>query len=62
MMSDRAIVTIAIRYEVTNLPSNVATAKVVHYDLDLHFQGHKFSNVNISKMVRASEKLLKTTL
>ena len=31
-------------------------ANVVHLDLDLHFQGHENWNVNISKMVRVSEK------
>ena len=28
----------------------------VRHNLDLHFQGNDFSNVNISKTVRASEK------
>ena len=41
------------------MPSNGATAKVVHIDLDLHFQGHKFRDVDISKTVRANEKVPK---
>ena len=32
------------------------TANVVHHDVDLHFQAHEFSDVNISKTVRAREK------
>ena len=35
------------------------TANVVCHDLDLHFQGHKFGIVNISKTVRARKKMLK---
>ena len=31
-----------------HLPSNGATANVVHHDLDLNFQGHEFFIVNIS--------------
>ena len=38
------------------LSSNGATANVVHRDFDLHFQGHKISNENISKTVRLSKK------
>ena len=33
--------TIAIKYELIYLLSNGVIAKVVHRDLDLHFQGHK---------------------
>ena len=42
------------------MPSNGATTNVVRRDLDLHFQGHEFSNLNISKTVRASEKCSST--
>ena len=52
----RAKITIAIKFEVEHLPSNGATANVIHNDPDLHFQGHEFWNVNISKTVTASEK------
>ena len=44
------------------MPSNGATANVVHYDLDLYFEGHELLNVNISKTVRASEKCSSMTL
>ena len=37
------------------MPSNGASANVVHLDLDLNFQGHDFLNMNIEKTVRASE-------
>ena len=40
--SKNANFTIAIRKEVRYLPSNGATANVVHHDHDLHFQDHKF--------------------
>ena len=43
------------------LPSNGATTNVVHHDLDLHFQGHDFWNVNMWKMVRTSEKYSRVT-
>ena len=56
MVRDRAYVTIVIKYEVIYLPSNDTTANVKPHDLDLHFQGHEFRNVSISKTVRASEK------
>ena len=42
MVRDRANITIAIRYEVTYLPSNGTTASVVHHDLDIHFYVTKF--------------------
>ena len=46
-----------MEYGVRYLPSNGSTAIVVRHDLELQFQGHTFWNVNISKTVRASEKL-----
>ena len=36
-------ITVAIREKVGYLPSNGATAKVVHCDFDLYFQGHNIS-------------------
>ena len=44
-----------MRQEVGYFPSN-GTGNAVRHDLDLHFQRNEFSNVNISKTVRASEK------
>ena len=61
MARDSAYITIAIRQEAMYLPSNGATANVVYHDLDLHSQEHEFWNVNISKMVRASEKCSSVT-
>ena len=55
-MRDRSNITIAIRYEVSCLPTNGATANVVHHDLDLHFQGDKSWNVYILETVTASNK------
>ena len=48
----RQIFQVTIRY----LPSNGATANVVHHGLDLYFQGHKFLNVNreLAKIVSRS--------
>ena len=49
---NRANITFAIKLEVgDDLSSNA-----VHHDLDLHFQGNEFRNVNISKTVGAGEK------
>ena len=48
-------ITIAIRQEVVYLSSNGTTNNVVRHDIDLHFQGLTFLNVNISKTVRFSE-------
>ena len=62
MMTNGANNNAAVRSEVRYLPSNGTTANVVNYDLDLHFQGHKFFNVNISKMVTASEKCSRMTI
>ena len=42
------IITISIRLEVMYLPSNGATASVIHHDPDLHFQRDEFLNVKIS--------------
>ena len=41
------------------LSLNGTTANVVHYDLELHFQVHKFFNVNILKTVRDNKKIVK---
>ena len=41
------------------LSSNDVTANVVFYELDLHFQGDEFRNLNISKTMRACKKMLK---
>ena len=56
-----ANITFVIRQEISYLLSNCTTAKVVRHDLDLHFQGHEFWKVNISKIVRANEKCSGTT-
>ena len=48
--------TISITSEVRYFPMNCATANAVHDDPDLHFRGHEFGNVNISKTVSANEK------
>ena len=53
MVIDIANVTIAIEQEVTQLPSNGATANLV--DLDLLFRDHTILNANIRKTVRASK-------
>ena len=50
MVTDRIHITIAIKYEVMYLPSNGTIVNVVHHDINLHFQGHKISSVNIMKM------------
>ena len=55
MVTYRAIITTAIKFEVMYLLSNGAIANVVHRDLDQHIQGHKTWNVNILKTVIASE-------
>ena len=47
--------------EVGHCPLNGDTVNVVRLDLDLHFQGNKYWNVNISKTLRASEKCSSTT-
>ena len=49
-------ITIAIRLKVRHFPSNGFTANVIRHDLNLRCHSHEFGNVNISKMVRASEK------
>ena len=41
--------------------SRVFTNVVRHYYFDLDFHGHKFWNVNMAKMVRASEKCFSVT-
>ena len=41
------------------LEFNGATANVIFNDLDLHFQGHEFWNVKISKTPRTSKKMLR---
>ena len=58
-MRDRSTITIAIRLEVWYSPSNSTIVNVVRRDIDLYFQGHEFWNVNISKMVRVNEQMIK---
>ena len=55
MLGNGANRTIAIRLEVMYLPSNGVITNVVHYDFNLHFQGHEIWNVNISKTVKARQ-------
>ena len=45
---DIANITIVTRLEEVHLPSNGGTANAVHLDIELHFRGHAFLNVNIT--------------
>ena len=51
---------IFIRKDVRYLPTNDIIANVVHQDLNLHFEGHKFRNVSTLKAVRSSENALES--
>ena len=42
------------------MPSNGGIANVILHKLDLLFQGQIFTNVNVSKMMRASTKVYDT--
>ena len=46
----------------TFIEVDIPIANVVHHDLDLHFHGQPFLNVNFSQTVRASAKVRNTTL
>ena len=52
---DRRNIIIAIGQEDRHLPPNGVNANIERHGLDLHFQGHEFSNVNISQAARDRE-------